>query len=247
MDRTLTPGTVGPSSLAGTDPLRFAPAAAPAALALDYAGFWRRVGAYLLDSLLVYLAYAGIVTIVWGIARLLGSAVGWGATYGTLGWLGLAGLVYLAVGDGRGGTLGKRLLGMRVVAATGDAPGLRRGAARTLAASAFCLVCLPVALGLRLGLLSPAVLPTALLAAYLLFVVGYPCLVWGGSQRVKILGLVVSAVAALSAVGGLAPSALTPVVLAAIALFYLGYLWMVWDPRKQTWHDKLAGTYVVLA
>jgi uncharacterized RDD family membrane protein YckC len=25
----------------------------------------------------------------------------------------------------------------------------------------------------------------------------------------------------------------------------LGYLWMLWDPRRQTWHDKFAATYVV--
>ena len=25
----------------------------------------------------------------------------------------------------------------------------------------------------------------------------------------------------------------------------LGYFWMLWDPRKQTWHDKAAGTVVV--
>jgi uncharacterized RDD family membrane protein YckC len=35
-----------------------------------------------------------------------------------------------------------------------------------------------------------------------------------------------------------------------IALFsalviYLGYFWMIWDPKKQTWHDKAAGTVVV--
>ena len=28
-------------------------------------------------------------------------------------------------------------------------------------------------------------------------------------------------------------------------IFYLGYLWAAWDDRNQTWHDKLAGTYVV--
>jgi uncharacterized RDD family membrane protein YckC len=33
-------------------------------------------------------------------------------------------------------------------------------------------------------------------------------------------------------------------ILSAIALL-LGYLWMIWDPRKQTWHDKLAHTCVV--
>lgn len=25
----------------------------------------------------------------------------------------------------------------------------------------------------------------------------------------------------------------------------LGYFWMLWDSEKQTWHDKLAGSYVV--
>ncbi|MGI8795721.1 MAG: RDD family protein [Acidimicrobiia bacterium] len=25
----------------------------------------------------------------------------------------------------------------------------------------------------------------------------------------------------------------------------IGYFWMLWDPEKQTWHDKVAGTYVV--
>ena len=32
-------------------------------------------------------------------------------------------------------------------------------------------------------------------------------------------------------------------ILSALPLF-LGYLWMLWDPRRQTWHDKLAGTVV---
>ncbi|CAB4952192.1 unannotated protein [freshwater metagenome] len=27
----------------------------------------------------------------------------------------------------------------------------------------------------------------------------------------------------------------------------LGYFWMLWDGEKQTWHDKLAGSYVVPA
>jgi uncharacterized RDD family membrane protein YckC len=25
----------------------------------------------------------------------------------------------------------------------------------------------------------------------------------------------------------------------------LGYFWALWDPDRQTWHDKIAGTYVV--
>ncbi|MEW5935112.1 MAG: RDD family protein [Bacillota bacterium] len=27
----------------------------------------------------------------------------------------------------------------------------------------------------------------------------------------------------------------------------VGYLWMLWDPKRQCWHDKLAGTVVVRA
>ncbi len=33
---------------------------------------------------------------------------------------------------------------------------------------------------------------------------------------------------------------------AALPLF-LGFLWVAFDPRKQGWHDKLAGTVVVRA
>lgn len=28
-------------------------------------------------------------------------------------------------------------------------------------------------------------------------------------------------------------------------VFNLGYLWVIWDKNKQSWHDKIAGTYVV--
>jgi uncharacterized RDD family membrane protein YckC len=26
---------------------------------------------------------------------------------------------------------------------------------------------------------------------------------------------------------------------------FLGFLWVVWDPKKQGWHDKIAGTVVI--
>jgi uncharacterized RDD family membrane protein YckC len=29
------------------------------------------------------------------------------------------------------------------------------------------------------------------------------------------------------------------------AIFYLGLLWMIWDKKKQTWHDKSAGSIVI--
>ena len=28
---------------------------------------------------------------------------------------------------------------------------------------------------------------------------------------------------------------------------YLGWFWMLWDPQKQTWHDKVSGSFVVPA
>ena len=27
---------------------------------------------------------------------------------------------------------------------------------------------------------------------------------------------------------------------------YLGFFWMIWDPKKQTWHDKIVSTQVVV-
>ena len=33
-------------------------------------------------------------------------------------------------------------------------------------------------------------------------------------------------------------------IVSTVALF-VGYLWAIWDPDNQTWHDKIAGTYVV--
>ena len=35
-------------------------------------------------------------------------------------------------------------------------------------------------------------------------------------------------------------------IVSALA-FMIGYLWMIWDDEKQTWHDKVARTYVVPA
>ena len=31
------------------------------------------------------------------------------------------------------------------------------------------------------------------------------------------------------------------------SICFIGYLWALWDPEKQTWHDKIATTYVVPA
>jgi uncharacterized RDD family membrane protein YckC len=34
-------------------------------------------------------------------------------------------------------------------------------------------------------------------------------------------------------------------VVASGALCWLGYFWMLWDEEKQTWHDKVANSYVI--
>ena len=31
----------------------------------------------------------------------------------------------------------------------------------------------------------------------------------------------------------------------SLAVVGLGFLWMLRDPERQTWHDRVAGTYVV--
>lgn len=31
----------------------------------------------------------------------------------------------------------------------------------------------------------------------------------------------------------------------SLVVFGLGYLWMLWDPKRQTWHDKAARTFVI--
>jgi uncharacterized RDD family membrane protein YckC len=35
------------------------------------------------------------------------------------------------------------------------------------------------------------------------------------------------------------------VAIVSYLVLFLGFLWMLWDPRKQTWHDKAAGTVPV--
>jgi uncharacterized RDD family membrane protein YckC len=34
-------------------------------------------------------------------------------------------------------------------------------------------------------------------------------------------------------------------MLLSILVLFLGYFWAAWDRKRQTWHDKIAGTYVV--
>ena len=121
------------------------------------ASFGKRFLAVVIDSILV-----GVVT---GIVLKIG-----GPNLGRVltGAIGLAYYVYFE--GGQGATLGKRVLGLKVISTSGTSP------------------------------------------------IGF------GSAAVRYVGRIVS----------------------AIPLF-LGFLWMLWDKDKQTWHDKIANTYVVEA
>ena len=37
----------------------------------------------------------------------------------------------------------------------------------------------------------------------------------------------------------------TTAMLLSIVVLFFGYFWAAWDRKSQTWHDKIAGTYVV--
>ena len=45
----------------------------------------------------------------------------------------------------------------------------------------------------------------------------------------------------------IAPSLIGLVPLVSYILVPLNYLWCIWDSQKQCWHDKMAGTIVVVA
>ncbi|MBI5284829.1 MAG: RDD family protein [Chloroflexi bacterium] len=128
-----------------------------AVAAFVYAGFWIRVCAYLIDAAI--LAAALILPIV--VVQLATTA-----TSATVLDLAVT-MAYFSVGNGTGGTLGRRSLGLRVVNEAGNAPGIRAGVSLFL----------------------------------------------------------------LSVISRL--------------VFGIGYLVMIRDKHKQTWHDKLSGTYVI--
>lgn len=135
------------------------PPGPPGGAPTERAGFWVRFAAALLDGLVI-----AVPTLL--IQLVAGPAAG--QVVGFLG--GLAYYIYLEGPGGEGQTLGKRALGIRVVASTTGGP------------------------------------------------IGY------GAATGRYFGRILSAIPLL-----------------------VGYFWMLWDPEKQTWHDKLAGSYVVTA
>ena len=152
-----------------------------------YAEFWHRVRGALLDFLVLLPA----VLVVYGVAFAVFDGDDRWLVAGLISWP--LSTAYYVIGNGRGGTLGKRWAGLRVIDATGAAPGMKRAVVRAIPA---------FGLGL-LGLVNDLVHR------------------WWGLW--------------------------SPPLDYVSLLLPLDDLWMIWDRRKQTLHDKLAGTFVVEA
>lgn len=109
-----------------------------ATTAPDYAGFWQRGLAWLIDSLIVSaIAFVPIIPLLVWASTLSEEQQTWDIPVVT--WLAyvlvsmLTWIVYQVVMTARGGGWGKRLLGIRVVRVdNGDLPGIRKAAGRVL-------------------------------------------------------------------------------------------------------------------
>lgn len=158
---------------------------------LLYAGFWNRAGAGFIDGV--------ILLIPERVAYALGLALaGGGHSILALVLSGSVWLAYVVAGNGRGATIGKRWVGLRVVDASGAVPGTRRALVR-------------------------AVIPLGVFVVNSLAVAGRPDP--EASMR----------------------SGWDVLLGVAVLVGVVDVLWMIRDPRKQTLHDKMAGTFVVVA
>jgi uncharacterized RDD family membrane protein YckC len=143
------------------------PPAAPDAGELEYVGFWPRVGAALIDTLLLLAVCAPLLTFIYGASYWTSDAILQGPADFLINWL-LPAIAIVLFWIYRQATPGKIAIAARIVdAETGGKPGTRQ------------LV-------------------------------------------IRYLGYYV---------------AMLPLM--------LGIVWVAFDPRKQGWHDKLAGTVVV--
>jgi uncharacterized RDD family membrane protein YckC len=79
-------------------------------------------------------------------------------------------------------------------------------------------------------------------AAYMIILLSQ----WGTTLGGRVMGLkVVDSGGNMPSLGTAAIRWLMSIVSSAVIL--LGYIWAFWDGNKQTWHDKVAGTFVVKA
>ncbi len=145
-----------------------------------YAGFWRRFWAIVIDTVIVLL-----LAIIGGLSLLAVDPDLPFRAAEIVGWVIV--VAYFTIGNGRGATLGKKSLGIKVVDAAGNPPGLQVGFIR--------------------GLLPQGA---------------------GGLRYIL-------------------PASLGWITGVVFVVQLIDLLWMLWDDRRQTLHDKMAGTYVVNA
>lgn len=119
---------------------------------LPLASFGQRVGAYLIDFVIILVAFIAIFA-VGAVAGAIND--GFGVFVGVVGWIAVTvgSAAYLIISDGGalGQTPGKLFLGIKVVGATPGPIGYGRGALRYLGRILDSIVC-----GLPIGLLWPA-------------------------------------------------------------------------------------------
>jgi len=92
------------------------------AAAQELADFWSRFAAFLLDSVIVGFSFPFLAGLLFGA----------GAGSGAFVLLLFLYAAYFWMGNGLGGTLGKRIVGLAVVDERGETPGLTRGLVRYL-------------------------------------------------------------------------------------------------------------------
>ncbi|MGA0863347.1 MAG: RDD family protein [Ilumatobacteraceae bacterium] len=67
----------------------------------------------------------------------------------------------------------------------------------------------------------------------------------GGSPLRRAMGVWIVDETTLEPIGTQRGFARALVRLVSEFVLYLGYLWMLWDPKRQTWHDKVAKSIVI--
>lgn len=99
-----------------------------------YASFWRRLTALILDSVIVTIGAFSIVAILWAVTGIELFDIDTGDSSFSLtadNWpIAILSTAYYVIMNGRGATLGKMALGIRVTDREGGVPGLARGALR---------------------------------------------------------------------------------------------------------------------
>ena len=94
-----------------------------------YAGFWRRAGGYAIDYGVVLVLEVVFILLIQdpGLGDLIYAAsIALAITFG------LGAIAYMVVGNAQGATFGKAAMGLRIVDAHGNPPGLKRSLGRYL-------------------------------------------------------------------------------------------------------------------